>query len=292
MGRVFLAQRQEGAFRRLYAIKRLLPALTRDAAARAAFLDEARLAGLLRHPNVVSVLDVGEDDEGPFLVMEYVAGRSLDKIIASLARQRTSMPLPVVAELGASISMGLHAAHELRDLDGSLVRLVHRDLSPQNVLVSDDGTLRITDFGIAKALGRAAETTRDVVKGKMGYLSPEALRFETLGARADLFSLGVVLYELLAARRLYAGPAMEVARRILDEPPPDLVDVRRDAPPDLVELLFALLAKTPQERPGTAREVAQVLEHVRAVTLDPEEPEYAADFIAALMGPIEGHSSE
>jgi serine/threonine-protein kinase len=149
--------------------------------------------------------------------------------------------------------------------------LVHRDVSPQNLLVGFDGVTRVTDFGIAKALGRTTRTATGILKGKYGYLSPEQLRFEEPDRRSDVFSLGVVLFELLSGKRLYKNvDGMDGARRILNEPPPDIGEFREDVPDALVELLFSMLAKDPAHRPGTARDVARTLEPIVATLVELE----------------------
>jgi tRNA A-37 threonylcarbamoyl transferase component Bud32 len=261
MGRVDLCVRRSGTFSRLYAVKRLHPHLVDDHTMRAMFLEEARVAGLLRHANVVSVLDLGEDAEGPFLVMDYVDGVSLSRFVRHHAHAGASLPVALCARLVAQIARGLHAAHELVGDAGGPLHLVHRDVSPQNVLVGHDGIVRVTDFGIAKALGRSTHTSTGLLKGKVGYMSPEQLRFEPVDRRSDLFALGVVFYELLTTRRLYrSDDAAEVARMILHDPPPDLGDVRPDLPPPLVELGFRLLAKARDDRPPDAAAVAELLD--------------------------------
>lgn len=265
MGKVELATRRDGSFERLYAIKHLHAHLREDRELNAMFLDEARIAGLLRHPNVVSVVDIGEDEEGPFLVMDYVEGVPLTHLVRRAADASTPMSLEVALRLGIDIVRGLAAAHDLRGSDGTPLHVVHRDVSPHNVLVGFDGVARVTDFGIAKVLGRqSAQTSTGILKGKLGYMSPEQLRFRSPDRRSDLFSFGVVLYEMLSARRLYRGDAESVALRILEEPPPDLADVRDDAPPSLVGLLFGLLAKEPEQRPSDGHAVEGTLEAVLA----------------------------
>jgi len=261
MGTVELVARRDGRFRRLYARKRLLPVHREDADLRSMFLDEARVAGLLRHPNVVSVLDVGEDDEGPYLVMDLVEGVALSKLAASVA-ERGPLPVAVCLDLARQVAEGLAAAHALRSPQGEPLGLIHRDLSPSNVLVGFDGLARITDFGIAKASGQSVRTSTGVLKGKPAYMAPEQLRFEEIDQRADLFTFGVLLYELLAGDRLYGGGGADlpaVARRVLHEPPPDLTEARPEVPDALTELLFELLAKQPDDRPADAVEVVERL---------------------------------
>jgi len=262
MGSVELAVREVRSFKRLYAVKRLKPAFRDDESLLRMFLDEARIAGSIRHPNVVSVLDVVDtDDEGPLLVMEYIDGVTLSALIRRCVRNDRPLPLQIVLRIGAQVADGLHAAHVLRDVDGSEMRVVHRDLSPQNILIGYDGVARVTDFGIAKALDVAAERTRTetgILKGKYGYLAPEVLRFKPAEPRSDLFALGVVLFEAAASRRLYRG-GVDAARAILEEPPPDLGEEREDAPDGMIELLFRLLAKEPEQRPPSAQHVAEAL---------------------------------
>ncbi len=263
VGHVALAVKKEGSFERLYAVKRLRAEHREDADFRTMFFDEARLAGCVRHANVVSVIDVGEDDEGPFLVMDYVEGVPLSAIVRHAQRADGGVPMQIALRIVIEAARGLHAAHEALGPDGAPLALVHRDVSPQNILVGFDGVTRVTDFGVAKAFGRTTQTVTGVLKGKLGYMSPEQLRFEALDRRADVFALGVVLYEVLSAVRLYRSvDEYDGVRRILEEPPPDIGEVREDAPPKLVELVFAMLGKKREQRPATADEVARVLDEV------------------------------
>lgn len=261
MGSVDIAMLRKPGFRRLFAIKRLRPELVEDERAKAMLLEEGRIAGLLQHPNIVPVVDVGEDAQGPYLVMDLVPGVALGDLVRWARTAKTQLDVQLVLRLVRDAARGLHAAHELKDASGKPLRLVHRDVSPQNVLVGFDGIARVTDFGIAKVLDRERETTHGLLKGKTGYMAPEQLRFETIDRRVDLFSLGVVLYEMLAGDRLYRGKDLpETARMILHAPPPDIGSVRNDVPPEIVELLFELLAKDREVRPATAKDVENRLE--------------------------------
>ena len=170
--------------------------------------------------------------------------------------------------------------------DGEPLNIVHRDVSPQNVLVSFDGQVRLADFGIARALGRSAKLTElGVIKGKLGYQAPEQLRFEEASAQSDLFALGVVLYELLSSKRLYKStPERAAPLRILQEPPPDIGDERFDVPPALTELLFELLAKRPEDRPESARLVAVRLDDCVLDLLRDEEPILLAEYMGRVFG--------
>jgi len=285
MGRVDLAVRREGTFQRMYAVKRLHPHLASDPEFRAMFLEEARIAGLLRHPNVVGVLDVGEDDRGPFLVMDYVDGLPLNNLIRLARSLGATMPVQVCLRIALEIARGLHAAHEL-EVDGRPLGLVHRDLSPQNVLVGFDGASRITDFGIAKALGSSTRTATGVIKGKMAYMAPEQLRMEEPDRRCDLFALGVVIYEMLSGQPMTEGTQAERAKKNLEEPPPDIGEVRSDVPDDLVKLLFELLAKNRAERPADARQVVRRLEGVLSGLLAEEEPTDVVDYVDVVAGDV------
>jgi len=273
MGRVELVLRQDADFARLYARKRLLPSLIDDEESHAMFRDEARIAGMLRHPNVVGVYDVGEDTEGLYLIMDYVEGVPLSRLIGDARKLDAPIPVQHCVTVLRQVAEGLHAAHELVDLDGEPLGLVHRDVSPSNILVELNGVVRVADFGIARAVGRRAKTSTGLLKGKVGYMAPELLRFERPDRRADLYSMGVVLYEMVASRRLYAGDDLsDVAKQILEVPPPDLGAERNDVPDALVELCFELLAKQPDLRPQTARDVVERLDGVMQDLWAREEP--------------------
>jgi serine/threonine-protein kinase len=281
MGRVDVALRSQGSFRRLYAIKRLHPHTRNDEAFRSMFLDEARIAGLLRHPNVVSVLDLGEDDGGPFLVMDYVDGVSAANLLRRIRKSGELLPVQLATSIVSQAAAGLHAAHELTDHDGRALSLVHRDVSPSNILIGFDGVVRVSDFGIAKALGRRTRTDSGVLKGKLGYMSPEQLRFREPDRRSDIFALGVVLFEMVAGRRLYSSSKDGSAPlRILEEPVPDLGDERPDLPPKLVDLCFRMLAKDRVHRPETARDVAAELDAVTSELVAAEGRLEIGDFVS------------
>lgn len=294
MGRVDLIIRSQGAFRRLAAVKRLHAKLRDDVDCRAMFLDEARIAGMLKHPNIVTVFDVGEDDEGPYLIMDYIDGLSVQAITRRSAQDYTPLPLAVVVQIIVQAADGLHAAHELTAPDGSLLNLVHRDVSPHNMIVGYDGIVRVMDFGIARALGRTTQTSTGVLKGKLAYMSPEQLRFRPADRRSDLFALGVVLYEMLTLKRLYTNRDGDGPRRILEEPPPDVGLERDDLPPALVQLVFRMLAKDPNKRPDTAAEVANCLREVlnELMIMDDEAIELQEYFRHRFEPETTGHRRE
>lgn len=290
MGTVSLAAREDGNFRRVYALKRLKFEYRNNSRVRSMFLEEARIAGLIHHPNVVSVVDVGDDEDGPFLVMDYVQGIPLSDLIKTSEEGGKFLPMQLCLQVVAQVARGLHAAHELRDQEGRSLQLVHRDVSPQNIIVGFDGLVRLTDFGIAKAFGRQDRTNTGVLKGKFGYFSPEQLRFEDPNRRSDLFALGVVLFETLGSCRLYpVKDEAATARAILNEQPPDIDDVRGGVHPAVVELLFRLLAKDPALRPASAEEVADQLE---SVLVDLAAEEGAMSVAKYMVERFEGRQRE
>ena len=287
LGVVELVVRAEGQFRRLYALKRLHPHLRAEPEIRAMFMEEARIAGLIHHPNVVSVLDVGEDEEGPFLLMEYIEGLSLSAIVNELGARDELVPLGIGLRIARQAAEGLRAAHELVAQDGTPTPAIHRDVSPQNVLVGFDGVVRVVDFGIAKAVGGDEQTTTHMLKGKYGYMSPEQLRFERPDPRADLFALGVVTWELLAGRRLYPGKRLEdVAKEIMHGPPPELVPERGDVPPELEQLLFSVLAKDRGRRTPSARAFVEAIDAVLPLVEAQEGSASVRDFLAERFSEI------
>lgn len=262
MGQVELVVRRQGSFARTYARKRLLEQFADDADVREMFLEEARVAGLIRHANTVPVLDVGEDEVGPYLVMDFVAGIDVGTLVRERLRHGATVPIQVALDVARQAAEGLHAVHTARGANGQPLGLIHRDVTPSNILIGFDGCVRVTDFGVARSIDRVKRTRPGVLKGKAGYMTPEQLRFERLDSRSDLFSLGVVLYEMVAGTRLYGGGMENAAHRILREPAPDLGEARVDAPPELVDLCYRLLAKDPAVRPSSGRELARALEAI------------------------------
>jgi eukaryotic-like serine/threonine-protein kinase len=259
MGTVFLCRRAaQGGFERLYAMKVMHPHLARDEGFVAMLLDEARLASRIHHPNVASIVDVGHDDAGHYVVMEYIEGCTLAQLLSAAGKNR---PPEMLIPLLVNVLEGLHAAHILEDDDGISLGLVHRDVSPQNVLIGFDGTARIADFGIAKARARMTSTAEGVRKGKLNYCSPEQLLDEdTLDARADVFSAGVVLWGMLTGERLFAASTeAAILRNVLEKPvlPPSTVGLQ--PPPLFDEVALRALERDPERRYQSALEMADAL---------------------------------
>ena len=190
-------------FARTVAIKRLHAHFAKDPEFVSMFLDEARLAGRIRHPNVVPVLDVVAEQGELFLVMEYIHGDSLSKLLRQVREQGEKMPLGVTVSILAGALQGLHAAHETTNDQGEPLEIVHRDISPQNIMVGADGITRVADFGIAKAAGRAQSTQDGQLKGKLCYMAPEQLAQRPVDRRTDVYSASVVLWEALTGQRLF-----------------------------------------------------------------------------------------
>jgi serine/threonine-protein kinase len=269
-------------FAKTVAIKRLHPQLAKDPEFVSMFLDEARLAARIRHPNVVSTLDVVALHGELFLVMEYVQGESLRGLVRAASRAGESIPVSVVGTILVGSLHGLHAAHEASSERGEPLGIVHRDVSPQNILVGVDGVPRVLDFGVAKAAGRA-QTTRDgQLKGKLAYMSPEQLMARGVTRATDIFAASVVLWEALTGQRLFGGESEgEVVKKVLDacvEPPSRFV---RGLSPEVDAIVLRGLARDPADRFATAREMARALE--RSMPLAPASD--VGEFVERMAGP-------
>jgi serine/threonine-protein kinase len=260
MGRIDLA-RVVGAEEWVVAVKRLHPHLARDAHFASMFLDEVRVAGLLRHPNIVEIVGWGRDDEGIFLAMEFVSGAPLSHVAFTGRMAGAPLPEHLVAFVGARIADALAVAHDLCGADGQPLGIIHRDVTPSNVLLGFDGTVKLTDFGVAKAAGRATQTATGVLKGKVGYMSPEYAKGRAFDRRSDVYSEGVVLYELCCgARPFHAEHDWELLRLIAEAAPPPLPEVAPGTSPELARLVHGMLEKDPARRPQDAGTVRRALD--------------------------------
>jgi serine/threonine-protein kinase len=271
-------------FSRVVAVKRLHPHLLDDEDFKAMFLDEARLAARIRHPNVVPTLDVLVHDKELILVMEYVHGESLLALTRAARQQKNPIPLSIAVAIMVSVLHGLHAAHEARDEKGQPLGIVHRDISPHNILAGADGMVRVLDFGVAKALqGRSAQPDTvlppGTVKGKFSYMSPETLRGEPATRQADIFSAAIVFWELLTGHKLFGAPTEQ--ERILkvlkgNTPPPSALV------PGLPVVVDAIvqrgLSPNPVDRYETADEMAAELENM----LSPASQRTVAEWVTKL----------
>ena len=258
------AARQLGAagFERLVVVKRVHRHLLGNREFFNMFRDEARIAALIRHPNVVAVSDVVEADGELLLVMEYVEGSSLSTLRGAAREVGVTFPLGVCTRIAYDALAGLHAAHEATDMRGNQLDLVHRDVSPQNILVGVDGSSRVIDFGIAKARHRLTETKSGSLKGKYSYMAPEQTRGMPVDRRTDIFAWGVVLHELLTGERLFRGEnEFDTMRRIWEAPIPPPSHVNPQVPRALDAVVLKALARDPAQRFSTAVEVLDALEH-------------------------------
>lgn len=268
-------------FARTVAIKRLHPHLAKDPDFVAMFLEEARLAARVRHPNVVATLDVVDDDNELFLVMEYVAGESLSRLVRKTREAGKRMPHRYVVGVMCAALEGLHAAHEATSERGFPLGIVHRDVSPQNVHVGLDGVARVLDFGIAKATNRVQETRTDQIKGKVAYMSPEQLAKGPIDRRADVYSAAVVLWEAFTGARLFKAddvPALVYAIMNDEIHPPS--SIAPDLPKELDEIVMKGLDRDPSNRWSSARELAVALEKV----LTPAPPREIGEWVRETAG--------
>ena len=259
MATVFLARRDgAGGFQRLVAIKRLHPHLAHQEEFVEMFLDEARLAAAIHHPHVVPIL---ESENGHYVVMEFIEGDTLAGLSARALARGVMIPRTVAVRIVLDALAGLHAAHQLKDGEGRLLGLVHRDCTPQNILVGSDGSSRLTDFGVARAASRLAITRSQTVKGKVAYLSPEQATAGELDRRSDLFTMGIVLWEALAGRPLFLSDNDSTTiSRLLGGPIPSVRQYAPDISPELDQVCARALQRNAARRYPTAAAMAEALE--------------------------------
>ncbi len=268
-------------FSRTVAIKRLHPHLATDPEFVTMFLDEARLAARVQHPNVVATLDVVASEGELFLVMDYVLGASLSQLLRWAKEAGSLIPPAVASSIIAGALYGLHAAHEARDEGGELLAIVHRDVSPQNILVGVDGVARVVDFGVAKAASRAQSTRDDQIKGKLAYMAPEQISRKMVDRRADVYAAGVVLWEALAARRLFvADDVAAVAAMVLEGAVAPLTGIRPDLTSGIDDVVKQALAREPAVRFGAAIDFAAALE----AAIQPAPQREVGAWVARIAG--------
>ncbi|MFL5310474.1 MAG: protein kinase domain-containing protein [Myxococcales bacterium] len=250
MAEVFAAKAfgAEG-FQRILAIKKILPTLGEDPEFVSMFVDEARIAVQLTHANIVQVLELGKHDETLFIAMEYVSGRDLRQLLDRYRRRAEPLPIPQACAIAARVCEALDYAHRKRDASGNPLGIVHRDVSPQNVLVSFDGDVKLIDFGIAKAERRLQETQSGILKGKFSYMSPEQVRGGPVDRRSDVFAAGVLLWELICGRKLFTGESdFAVLEKVRKGEVPPPASVNPAVPEALSRAALAALAVEPRDR--------------------------------------------
>jgi len=272
-------------FQKIVAVKTILPKLTEDPEFEQMFLDEASLASQIRHPHVVEILDLGEQEGVLYLVMEWIEGLPLNEVMRE-ARKRGGVPLPVAVRIGIQACAGLHAAHELKNPKGELVGLVHRDVSPQNILVTYEGVTKVVDFGIAKATALGGGSTGvGRVKGKVGYMAPEQATGAPIDRRVDVFAMGIFLYALTTGRHPFRGESeSETLARICSQkpalPPSQIVP---GYPAELERVLLQALAKDPAKRSPTANVLLRGLDQALPASMRASTDEDVAAFVRGIF---------
>jgi serine/threonine-protein kinase len=275
-----------GGFQRFVGIKRLHPHLAREAEFVQMFLDEARLAARIHHPNVVPILEIGTSEQGYYIVMEYVEGDTLAQLITRSAQVGRHVPVYAASRILVDILRGLHAAHELADDDGKPLGIVHRDVSPQNILIGVDGSARLTDFGVARATSQLSTTQTGQLKGKLAYMAPEQARGQKdIDRRADVFAAGVVLWETLEGRRLFKGDGeADTLHKVLTDPILPLSDDLPAVTPELEAVLESALDRDRTRRFATAAAFADALERVAIEAGEVASHRDVASYLDAILG--------
>ena len=287
---VVWAARMKGTrgFQKTVAVKTMLPELSEDPQFEEMFLAEAGLASRIKHPHVCEILDLGEQDGLIYIVMEWIDGEPLSQLARS-ARQKGGVPILIALRLVLNAALGLHAAHELKDENGELIGLVHRDVSPQNILVTYDGVVKIVDFGVAKASTELANAaTKDgQLKGKVPFMSPEQALGQEIDRRTDVFALGIVLFQLIAAKHPFRGDNdMITLRRICDpDPAPELASVVPNCPKALNDLVAKALAKDVKDRYESMADFARAIDRAIAeLKLQGLPDEDVVGFVKGMLG--------
>jgi serine/threonine protein kinase len=260
-----VTQGAEG-FRRTFVVKRILADKASSPTFIRMFCDEARISALLHHPNIVQVYDFGHVKGSYFLAMEYLPGKDLSSLMRVLRAAKAAVPPALAAYIAREAAFGLHYAHTLRSSGGQGLGIVHRDVTPSNIMLLFAGGVKLLDFGIAKAATAAsAAGEKEGIKGKFGYLAPEQARGADVDARADVFALGVTLWEMLVGRRLFAGKEeLETLRNVLQKPVPPPSSLRPEIPPELDRIVLRALERTRERRYATAEEMARDCDAVLA----------------------------
>ena len=247
-------------FEKLIAIKKILPNLSDQDSLITSFIDEAKLAALLHHENIVQIYDFGNMDNEYFIAMEFLFGKDLRTIRKAANNREQPLGMGNILYIISRICAGLDYSHNLKDLQGKPLNIIHRDINPQNILVTYEGQVKIIDYGIAKAASQNNKTRENLIKGKLAYMSPEQANGQTIDHRSDIFSTGIILYELLADRRMFEGETMHVLSLVREahyDPPEEVIP---DLPAELNQILHRALAKDPDERYQSASEMLADLE--------------------------------
>ncbi len=284
MGRVWAARQVGSPLQRLVAVKTAISGQSQTPEFQRLFMDEARIASLIHHPHVCGVYELGEEKGTLYLVMEWCDGSSLRQVMDKLPNGR--MDLAVASRIVANVAAGLHAAHELEDSDGTKLRVVHRDVSPQNVLISKNGHVKVADFGVAKAQGQLHRPTETgEMKGKLAYMAPEQVTAKDIDHRADIFALGCVLYEVTVGRRPFQGEgALSTLYQLLEQAVMSPVEASPGYPPELAAIVLKALAKDAEDRFQTAEDLRVALEGWIASTGSKANEREIAALLRATLG--------
>ncbi len=263
MGIVYLAMVQgPGGFNKLVVVKELKPELVEEPVFLQMFLDEAKLAARLNHPNIVQTNEVGNDGDRYFMAMDYLDGRGLDRVRRRAHTAKWGPSMPMLLRIAADMLAGLDYAHKLNDFDGSPLAIVHRDISPSNVFITFDGQVKLLDFGIAKTVESMHETRAGVLKGKLSYMAPEQARGQKVDARSDVFSAGVLLWESLAGKKMRkAGNEADLLSSLDAGDLPRVSSVKPWIPTELDEICARATAMNPAERYQSAKDFGDAIEH-------------------------------
>ncbi|RYZ35683.1 MAG: serine/threonine protein kinase [Myxococcaceae bacterium] len=282
MAELFLAFTSgPGGFRKFVAVKQILPDIKKDDQFVKMFLDEARITAAFSHANIGQVFDLGEEDGELYLAMEFLPGQNLEQVVKMAAKRNYALPLGFSARVVRDTCLGLHYAHHFMDPSGRPVAVVHRDVSPKNVMLTYDGVVKVIDFGIAKARGKLGRTQVGTVKGTSGYMSPEQVRGQGLDGRSDQFSAGVMLHELVVGQRLFNAPGeAAVMMQIVDGDIPVPRSLNAAIPEALEAVVLKSLSRDAAQRFGTCREMARAIE----ASLGSEI--YDEDQMTAVMGEL------
>jgi eukaryotic-like serine/threonine-protein kinase len=265
MAEIFRARAHgPGGYQRELIIKRMLPHWAADPQFVRAFIDEAKILGMLNHPNIVGAFDFGEDQGRHYLALEYLDGPSLAEMMNQCQQKQVPVPIGIAAFIAREVCHGLSAVHSLRQPGGAPLCVIHRDVTPSNVMTTKAGAVKLLDFGIAKIGSTDSGTRHGQIKGKAGYLAPEQIRGGSVDARVDLFALGIVLHELLTLAALFYGEGGDVAAayRIMEMPISLPSLERKDVPPELDDIVMTALARDVDRRFSSADEMAVALDRV------------------------------
>jgi len=285
MGEIWLAERRGySGFSKRVVIKTILEVFSEDPELVEMFLEEGRIAAGLTHPHIAQTFDLGRIDKVYYIAMEYVAGKDLRNLLLANIERRQHIPLNLVLRIIAQTCEGLYYAHTWATPDGQTAGIVHRDISPQNILVTFDGTVKIVDFGIAKATHKMGKTRSGVLKGKYAYMSPEQVRGQPMDHRADLWSLGVVMYELVTSRRLFKRDSeMATLDAVLEAQVPSITRIDAGIPEAVERVLMKALAKNPERRYRDAREMQLALEEVMLAANLPASSAHLSAYLKELF---------